>query len=44
MLDQGQATVEVIDRGDGEGSSTRSGPDERGLAIEIDGHGLSAGG
>jgi hypothetical protein len=41
MLDQSQRTVEVIDRGDSEGGGTRSGPDERVLAIEIKGHGFS---
>jgi hypothetical protein len=41
MLDQGQRTVELIDRGDSEGGGAGSGPDERVLAVEIKGHGFS---
>jgi hypothetical protein len=44
VLDQGHRPVEEIDGSDSKGAFTRSGPGKRGLAIEIEGHDLSAGG
>ena len=42
MFDHGGRPVELVDGGDGHRGDTRPGPDEGGLAFDVDGDGLAA--